>query len=133
MESTAHIDAESPLNVGRIRLTSAELVRFLHIGIVIFTGIGWAFTSAQVLWAHLLLVPVMKLHWLTNSGICFLTSIEHRLRGTSTAGTVAQPGFIYQLVSIFVKDPPPQSVVNQWMEGGMWLTWMITVLKLFVL
>ena len=88
MGSGAHVDAELPLEIGRIRLTSAELVRLLHISIVIFTGIGWAFSSVQVLWVHLILVPLMKLHWLTNGGICFLTTAEHRLRGHPTAGTV---------------------------------------------
>jgi hypothetical protein len=133
MESGAHVDAELPLDIGRIRLTSAELVRLLHIGIVVFTGIGWAFSSVQVLWVHLILVPLMKLHWLTNGGICFLTSVEHRLRGNPTAGTVEQPGFIYQFVCMLVDDPPQEEKVTIWMEGAMWAGWLVTILKLFVL
>ena len=133
MESGAHVDAELPLDIGKIRLTSAELVRLLHIGIVVFTGIGWAFSSVQVLWVHLVLVPAMKLHWLTNGGICFLTSIEHRLRGNPTAGTVEQPGFIYQFVCMLMDNPPPEEKVTVWMESGMWAGWIVTILKLFVL
>ncbi len=133
MESGAHVDAELPLDIGKIRLTSAELVRLLHIGIVIFTGIGWAFSSVQVLWAHLVLVPAMKLHWLTNGGICILTSVEHRLRGNPTAGTVDQPGFIYQFVCMLIDNPPQEEKVTIWMERGMWAGWIVTILKLFVL
>ena len=133
MESGAHVDAELPLDIGRIRLTSAELVRLLLISIVIFTGIGWAFSSVQVLWVHLILVPLMKLHWLTNGGICFLTSVEHRLRGNPTAGTVEQPGFIYQFVCMLVEDPPQEEKVTIWMEGAMWAGWLVPILKLFVL
>ena len=133
MESGAHVDAELPLEIGRIRLTSAELVRLLHISIVIFTGIGWAFSSVQVLWVHLILVPLMKLHWLTNGGICFLTTVEHRLRGHPTAGTVEQPGFIYQFVCMLMDDPPQEEKVTLWMERAMWAGWLVTILKLFVL
>ena len=133
METGSHVDTELPMDVGKIRLTSAELVRLLHIGIVVFTGIGWAFSSVQVLWVHLVLVPAMKLHWLTNGGICFLTSVEHRLRGNPTAGTVEQPGFIYQFVCMLIDNPPKEEKVTIWMESGMWVGWIVTILKLFVL
>ena len=133
METGSHADSELPLDIGKIRLTSAELVRLLHIGIVVFTGIGWAFSSVQVLWVHLVLVPAMKLHWLTNGGICFLTSVEHRLRGNPTAGTVEQPGFIYQFVCMLIDNPPQEEKVSIWMERGMWAGWFVTILKLFVL
>ena len=133
METGSHSDSELPLDIGKIRLTSAELVRLLHIGIVVFTGIGWAFSSVQVLWVHLVLVPAMKLHWLTNGGICFLTSVEHRLRGNPTAGTVEQPGFIYQFVCMLIDNPPQEEKVTIWMESGMWVGWIVTILKMFVL
>ena len=133
MESGAHVDTELPLVIGRIRLTSAELVRLLHIGIVLFTGIGWAFTSVQVLWVHLMLVPAMKLHWLTNGGICFLTTLEHRLRGHPDAGSEHQPGFIFQLVCMFTDNPPEEEKVLRWMEFGMWAGWLVTITKLFLL
>lgn len=59
-------------------------IRVIHFFLLIFLLLGWLFSSQNILLIHLLLIPLVILHWWTNSGACFLTQIEHRLSRVSS-------------------------------------------------
>jgi len=56
------------------------LIRAIHYLIVIFALVGWAIPWRPATFAHALQVPLMVLHWWTNTNTCFLTNLENRLR-----------------------------------------------------
>jgi len=52
------------------------IINFIHVLVVIFI-IGVPFTNIEYLLSiHLLVVPFIVLHWLTNQSVCALTEIE---------------------------------------------------------
>jgi hypothetical protein len=134
MAQTAVEDILADIEISKTHIMLAEVVKWFHICIVAFTGIGWMLPWPQAWQLHLLLVPVMKLHWLTNNGTCFFTTLEHKLRGNSKAGTTEQIGFIYRLTkAILGKYTPSENIVTNMSEFGMYICWVISALRLFVL
>ena len=121
-------------NVPKINLILAEIVKWFHVGIVIYTGIGWIFPWTITLQFFLILVPVMKLHWMTNNDICIFTTLENKLRRNPNAGTSDQEGFIYRLSKIiFGKYSPSEEFVTTFSEYFMYVGWVIAALRLYVL
>ena len=59
------------------------LINILHLLLVIF--IVWApFSSNKVLiLLHLVIVPFIMLHWLTNQSVCALTELEKLVTGNT--------------------------------------------------
>jgi len=122
------------IHVPKTNLILAEFVKWFHVGIVIFTGIGWMLPWPQAWQLHLILVPIMKLHWVTNNGICFFTTLEHKLRGNPKAGSSEQGSFLHRLSSgLLGKYSPSEDVVVKASEVGMYVGWLIAALRLFVL
>ena len=127
-------DVLPDIDIPKTHILLAELVKWFHISIVAFTGIGWMLPWSQAWQLHLILVPIMKLHWLTNNGICFFTTLEHKLRGNPKAGTTEQVGFIYRLTkAILGKYTPTEEIVTKMSEIGMYVCWVFSALRLFVL
>ena len=134
MVQTEVEDGLPEISIPKTQILLAELVKWFHISVVVFTGIGWALPWPQAWQFHLILVPVMKFHWLTNNGVCFLTTLEHKLRGASKAGTAEQVGFIYRLTkAILGKYTPTEDIVTKMSEIGMYVCWVFSALRLFVL
>ncbi len=127
-------DAVEDVGVPKTNLILAEIVKWFHSCIVLFTAIGWILPWSESWILLLILVPLMKFHWVTNNGICALTTLEHKLRGNPGAGTIDQVGFVYRFVNLILgKFTPPQEKVNGVMEFCMYLGWLIAAYRLFSL
>jgi hypothetical protein len=59
----------------------AEIIRIIHGSLIIFLLGTPFFGDASMLSLHVLIVPFILLHWLTNQTVCALTEIEKFLSG----------------------------------------------------
>ena len=59
----------------------AEIIRIIHGSLIIFLLGTPFFGDASMLSLHLLIVPFIMVHWLTNQTVCALTEMEKFLRG----------------------------------------------------
>ena len=124
---------EPMVEVGRVNILLAELVKWFHALIPFYTLVGWAVPWEESWWVVLFLVPTMKIHWMTNDGICFLSTLEYRLRGLEFAGTSEQPGFIYRMAQfVFGKATPSTQVVESISEAGMYICCALAAYRLFL-
>lgn len=124
-------DVVEDIDVPKTKIVLAEIVKWFHSGIVLFTAIGWILPWSESWILLLILVPLMKFHWVTNNGICALTTLEHKLRGNPSAGTTDQVGFIFRFVSLILgKHTPSQEKVNNFAEYCMYLGWFIAAYRL---
>lgn len=57
----------------------ATIINFLHFCFVLFVVITPFFQNANLLFLHILIVPFMIAHWITNNNSCSLTLIERKL------------------------------------------------------
>ena len=127
-------DAVEDIDIPKTKIVLAEFVKWFHSGIVLFTAIGWILPWTESWILLLILVPLMKFHWVTNNGVCALTTLEHKLRGNPGAGTTDQVGFVFRFVYLLLgKYTPPQEKVNSFMEFCMYIGWLIAAYRLFSL
>ena len=61
----------------------ANIIRFLHVLLLVFLLLIPFSNDKYLLKLHLLLIPFLMIHWITNNDTCALTEIEKYLRGTS--------------------------------------------------
>jgi hypothetical protein len=59
----------------------AEIIKIIHGALVVFILGTPFFGDASLMSLHLLIVPFIMLHWLTNQTVCALTEIEKFLSG----------------------------------------------------
>ena len=122
------------VEVKAVNLFLADVVKWFHFSIAFYTLVGWALPWEEAWWVMLFLVPAMKIHWMTNNNICFLTTLEQRLRGNPHAGTAEQGGFLHRIAVFLLRErAPSKEVVNTSAEIGMYVSWLVSVLRLFVL
>jgi len=134
MVEASLVDSLGDVEIPKTNLLVAELVKWFHSSIVLFTAIGWILPWPNAWLLLLILVPLMKFHWITNNGICALTTLEHKLRGNPSAGTTDQVGFVFRFVSIILgKHSPPQDKVNSIAEYCMYIGWFVAAYRLFSL
>lgn len=62
------------------------LIRLIHWALVLFILVVPFFGSEYYLTIHLLIVPFIVLHWLTNQSVCALTEIEKLVSGKKNDG-----------------------------------------------
>jgi len=131
MVESSIADAIEDIAIPKTNLLVAELVKWFHSSIVIFTAIGWILPWQEAWILLLILVPLMKFHWVTNNGICALTTLEHKLRGNPNAGEIDQEGFVYRFVSLLLgKYSPSQDKVNSIAEYCMYIGWFVAAYRL---
>ena len=85
-----------------MRSIGADVIRVMHIGLIIFVCVmpfSGAETSAPYL-LHLVVVAGLLFHWLFHTDVCALTLLESSLRGTTN-----DKSFIHSLVSPIFKIP----------------------------
>jgi hypothetical protein len=64
----------------------AEIIRVIHWSLVVFI-LGTPFFGTESLATlHLLIVPFIMLHWITNQTVCALTELEKWIRGKENDG-----------------------------------------------
>jgi hypothetical protein len=59
----------------------ADIIGYIHFLVVCFISLVPFFGDEYFLTLHLLIVPFIMLHWLTNQTVCALTELEKLVRG----------------------------------------------------
>jgi hypothetical protein len=115
------------------------IIQVIHILVVLFIFITPFFESEYMLTLHMVIIPFIMLHWLTNQTVCALTEFEKIVRGgVSDEGTFfgqlmtpiyKSESFIGRLAAPFYtfkdEDEEKRAV---WI--GLTLLWIITILRL---
>ena len=115
------------------------LIQIIHILVILFIFLTPLFESEYMLTLHMVLIPFIMLHWLTNQTVCALTEIEKMIRGgvsdeSTFFGQLVTPiykseSFIGRVAAPFYKfkdeDEEKRAV---WI--GLILLWIITLLRL---
>ena len=60
------------------------LIQIIHILVILFIFLTPLFESEYMLTLHMVLIPFIMLHWLTNQTVCALTEIEKMVRGEAS-------------------------------------------------
>jgi hypothetical protein len=123
------MDAE---RIQRSTLISASVffLRFTHIILILFIVLAWAAPWRWAWLAHVIFVPLMILHWLSNGGTCILTNLETWLLGEPVKKPEQQGGFLKWLISFFSKKQPPDWLLGLLMYLILGLVWSVSVFRL---
>ena len=105
----------------------ADLVKLLHISILLYTTFGWLIKSEFVWFSIILMAPMFHIHWKTNNNKCILTNIENKLRHDNEKGT-----FIGGLSKTFFKKDLSDSAVSMLAYTIMYSSAFICILRLYV-
>ena len=116
------------------------IIQIIHILVVLFIFLVPLFGSEYMLTLHMVIIPFIMLHWLTNQTVCALTEMEKMVRGVDSDegtffGQVMTPiykgeSFIGRLAAPFhtFKDEDEEKRAV-WV--GLTLLWIITLLRLY--
>ena len=108
------------------------LVRFLktlHLLIVLFVMFGFLANSRSLLLAHLILLPLLILHWSTNHGVCYLTELEHKILGAVPLKSDLQGGFTESLIVKLTGRKPTRAFLKRLTFSVMGLSWLVSLVK----
>jgi hypothetical protein len=118
----------------------AWIIRIIHIFIVNFIVFSPIFGGEYLLSIHLLVVPFIMLHWLTNQTVCALTVMEKMLRGKDLDeetffGQVVSPiykgsGFFADMIRPLY-DIQDEETERRVVWTGLILLWIITFARLW--
>ena len=95
-----------------LRTLAADFIRYIHIGLFLFLISGWSCPSPSVLKTHALLIPLLIVHWRTNNNTCFLTNLEHWVRGGKTSHEEQRGSFVKSIVENTCGISPSDSVLE---------------------
>lgn len=73
---------------------AADMVWFLHAAFVVLNVLTPFVGNVRLLRYHVIIIPFLYLHWVTNNDACALTLIERTLRKVDT-----KDSFFHRLVS----------------------------------
>ena len=103
-----------------------------HILTICFVTLVPLFNCTHLLFLHLIFVPFLMAHWLTNNNTCVLTLIEMKLRQKMANGTVDENDcFTCRLIN------PIYDVTNHYSEFSTFiyllciLLWCVTAVKVY--
>lgn len=106
----------------------AELVKIVHISIILYITFGWILNNIYAHYSIIVMVPLFHIHWKTNNGKCILTHIEKKLRNNEEKeGT-----FIGGLSSKYFKIELTDSTVSILAYSIMYTSAGISLFKLLV-
>ena len=66
-----------------MRELCANIIRFLHIVLILFVLLVPFTNNVFLIIINLVIIPFLFIHWITNNDVCFLTDIEKKLRNTT--------------------------------------------------
>ena len=118
----------------------AYIIQVIHILVLVFIVATPFFGDEYYLSLHLVVIPFIMLHWLTNQTVCALTELEKIVRGgcvdeETFFGQIMVPiykneSFVGKIISPFYKfkdEDTEKKVV--WF--GLTLLWLITFIRLY--
>lgn len=103
-------------------MQGAWIIRFLHVAFVAFVAFAPFTNSPHLLVLHLLMMPLIWIHWVLNDDSCVLTVLEKKLRNVED-----DKSFFHALVSP-VYTMPDASIRRACWAGSLAL-WAITASK----
>ena len=117
----------------------ADIINLIHVVVLLFILATPFIGSEYYLTLHLIIIPFIMIHWLTNQTVCALTELEKLARGTSVDadtffGQMMVPiyqneSFVGKIISPFYtiqdKETEKRAV---WI--GLALLWIITLIRL---
>ncbi len=116
-----------------LKFVAIKFLAILHFSIVSFVVFGFVFVSHKILMFHLILLPILILHWQTNQGVCYLTQIENKIKGKSLSKAEQQGGFSEVIFErVFGRRPSKMQLQNS-IYGIMSLSWLLSLTKLFLI
>ena len=118
----------------------ADIINLIHVVVLLFILATPFIGSEYYLTLHLIIIPFIMIHWLTNQTVCALTELEKLARGTSVDsdtffGQMMVPiyqneSFVGKIISPFYtiqdKETEKRAV---WI--GLALLWIITLIRLW--
>ena len=122
-----------------MREVTALAIQIIHISLLVFVFLTPFFGDEYMLSLHLVIIPFIMLHWLTNQTVCALTELEKIVRG----GCVETETFFGQVMAPIYKDESfigrVIAPVYKFKDGdeekrvvwiGLTLLWLITFVRL---
>jgi hypothetical protein len=117
----------------------ADIIGYVHFLVVLFIVLVPFFGSEYFLTLHLVIIPFIMVHWLTNQTVCALTELEKLVRGGNETifGQIFEPiykdesfiGRFMRPVYEFKDEDEEMRVVWSVLTG----LWVITLLRLWSL
>ena len=109
----------------------ARLVRLTHHLVYFFVLIGCFLPWRDALVVHAIFVPLMMIGWKVNNDTCFLTNLEHWLRGTSADHRAQEGEFIKSILARFIDPLPPDELIERWIYIITCCLWGVTLFRLY--
>jgi hypothetical protein len=103
----------------------ASFIKVIHFLLVVFIILTPFFGSPYMLTMHLVIVPFIMAHWLTNQSVCALTEMEKMLTGA----TCDEETFFGKIVGPVYKFRT-QGEENMFLWTLLITLWFITFVKL---
>jgi len=106
----------------------------LHIVILVFIVLGWTVPVSAVLWAHLVLVPLILGIWYLNNCSCPLNNIEsYLLKGLWRDPDNREEGsFVVVVVEQYLGMKPTQKTMDIITYAIMALAWVLSGVHLWL-
>ena len=106
----------------------------LHLAILVFIILGWVVPVSAVLWAHVVLVPLILGIWYLNDCSCPLNNIEsYLLKGLWRDPDNREEGsFVVVVVEQYLGMQPTQKQMDMITYGIMGLAWALSGVHLWL-
>jgi len=103
----------------------ANVIRFIHILIILFVLFAPFTNNIHLLQYHLLFVPFIVLRWIFNYDKCNITIIEQNLRNCKE-----NEGFIYKIIKPIYKPPKEHLIIFMYLITL--ILWIYTLRKILI-
>mgnify|MGYP000131413493 CR=1 FL=1 len=115
-----------------LRRFSAKLVRISHLFVMLFIMIGWALPWRLAWWIHVVLTPLTRVHWKLNNRTCIFTTIENRLLQTKPVADHEEGWFVKEMTEAITGWRPPTTLTRIVMAFWMWISTILSAIRLAV-
>lgn len=106
----------------------ADIVKVIHISLILYILLGWVINNHYIWYSILIMIPLLQIHWKMNQGVCFLTTIENKLRNR----IVKDSTFIGELSKKIFKKELNDSMVDFIIYFGMYSSASICIIRLLI-
>jgi len=117
--------------VNALRHVFAELVKYLHLALLLFVLFGWL-APKPALYIHVLTIPLMICQWRFNRGTCLLTNLENWLRKKKVHDEQEQGQFIKSILIRFCNPLPSDRKIKTGLYTVIWTSFTLSCLRLFI-
>lgn len=127
-----------PIRCARLRGAGASLVWGLHVGVMVFLGIGWALPGSLVCRVYVALAPIVVLGWWIFRDACWLSIVEAWLRGERwvvrelESGSEQTRSFVAETLSHFTGRPVSHRFANGLSYGAVTGGFVVSSVRLWL-